>query len=141
MSQLVNCEILREVDVLIYFKRELFTGFLYEELVEDTWSLSEYPINITYVKDGKRVGKYIPPYFPKHLFDLRQLQYLWIPRIAYGEIGFPDNFHDNYPKFTGLVFKMDDVADIPMPDFPSHSSVNSEKEWDLWNEEYKKEWI
>ncbi|MFK4206275.1 hypothetical protein [Acinetobacter junii] len=133
MCRLVHSEILREVGGLIYFKRELYTGFLYEELVEDTWGLSEYPINLTYIKDGKRVGQYLPHYFPKHLFDLKQLQYIRIPRTEYGEIGFPDDFHNNHPEFTGLVFQEDHVANIPMPDFPSDSSVNSEQEWELWN--------
>lgn len=133
MYCLVHSEDLKEVDGLIYFKRTLFSGVMIEELTEED-HLANVLVNFIRIKDGKRIGQYIPPLFPKELFDMQNLQYMWITNTENGEYGFPDDF--NHSNFTGVLFQ-GNSASIPMPPFPNIQNIEWEEELKKWNEEYK----
>ncbi len=136
MYQLVHYEdLILNKDNLLYFKRQLFTGVLLEECGE--WIENDHflcPINLTCVKDGKRTGQYIPPLFPRELFDMQNIQYMWVSMSEYGEYGYFDNL--NHPEFTGILFQGNPAA-IPMPPPPNIQNMEWEKELKKWNEEYK----
>ena len=133
MYCLVHSEDLREVDGLIYFKRTLFSGVMIEELTKED-HLANVLVNFIRIKDGKRIGQYIPPLFPKELFDMENLQYMLITNTENGEYGFPDDF--NHSNFTGVLFQ-GNSASIPMPPFPNIQNIEWEEELKKWNEEYK----
>ena len=136
MFQLVHSEdLILNKDNLFYFKRQLFTGVLLEESGE--WIENDHflcAIHLTCMQDGKRIGQYIPPLFPKELFDMENLQYMWITNTENGEYGFPDDF--NHSNFTGVLFQ-GNSASIPMPPFPNIQNIEWEEELKKWNEEYK----
>ncbi|MEG0431529.1 MAG: hypothetical protein RR536_08090 [Anaerovoracaceae bacterium] len=126
-SQLVHSEDLYEKDGLIFFKKQLYWGVFIEDLsLEDR--LGNFLVSMTCIKDGKKIGQYLPPYFPKELFDLKHLQYMWITKTENGQYGFPDDF--NYPDFTGIVFQ-GEASSIPMPHFPTQWATDNE--WEDWD--------
>ncbi|WP_138920274.1 hypothetical protein [Acinetobacter sp. P8-3-8] len=137
MYQLVHSDYLQtHDDGLIYFRKQLFSGVLYQELQEIApygW-FEDRPISLTCIQKGKRIGQYIPPLFPKELFDMQNLQYMWIANTENGEYGFPDDF--NHSNFTGVLFQ-GNSASIPMPPFPNIQNIEWEEELKKWNEEYK----
>ncbi|MEG1313878.1 MAG: hypothetical protein RSD40_06140 [Bacilli bacterium] len=104
MYQLVDSIVLYEKEGLIFFKKQLFSGVLMEEL-GDRFEKDNFlcEINLTCVRDGKRIGRYLPPYFPEELFDLNNLRYMWVNRSEYGEYGFFEDL--KHPEFTGILFQ------------------------------------
>ncbi len=133
-AQLVDFdELLYEKNGLFFFKKHLFTGVMYKE-IEEKELFEDCLIELSCVKNGEKIGQYLPPFFPKELFDMSNLQYMWIANTENGEYGFPDDF--NHSNFTGVLFQVNS-ASIPMPSFPDIQNIEWEEELKQWNEEYK----
>ncbi|WP_010115029.1 hypothetical protein, partial [Acinetobacter sp. P8-3-8] len=89
---------------------------MYKE-IEEKSLFEDCLIELICVENGEKIGQFLPPFFPKELFDMTNLQYMWISRTENGEIGFPDDFERNHSEFTGIVYQ-GDTASIPMPPPP-----------------------
>ena len=100
---------------------------MYKE-IEEKELFEDCLIELSCVKNGEKIGQYLPLFFPKELFDMSNLQYMWITKTENGQYGFPNDF--NYPDFTGIVFQ-GEASSIPMPHFPTQWATDNE--WEDWD--------
>ncbi|MDU2409584.1 MAG: hypothetical protein E7D55_15645 [Acinetobacter junii] len=137
IAQLVDFdELLHEENGKIFFKKLPFNGIMYKE-IEEKPLFEDCLIELVCVKNGEKIGKFLPPLFPKELFDMSNLQYMWIDTNENGVYIFPDDF--NHQEFSGLLFQ-GRTATIPTPNEPKgldRTSEEYDKFLDFSNDDYK----
>lgn len=119
----------------IFFKLP-FNGIMYKE-IEEKSLFEDCLIELICVENGEKIGQFLPPFFPKELFDMTNLQYMWIDTNENGVHIFPDDY--NHPKFSGIIFQ-GHTATIPTPNEPKgldRTSAEYDKYLDFSNDDYK----